>query len=381
MFIKAKPPRATTGMSGVALEEAERFRQEASEEVDREQKILDKVNQPRKGFTVGWIIAFIILGISVYILFLNEIGFLFWILMAFILYGFNFVIWFLPTSRNKADKAEKEKLKLSGKSVKGPVRYILKKKKGLGVEIGLTMFLSGMVPLALSFFVLFGIGIIFGVYFAFARNLYDHNQALSVLVQIFVILAFFVALIILKPQERGFAQTARKLKGRYGSAQGRGRIMAIFIMAVVGIFLAALGLMFIGAILAPGGTWHELLSLMQEKGYYNTSILLLVFIAEVILMRHFQAVSGKRMANRLLTNRIDMIKEGTLRPLDGALSTASASKSPSIEQKVFEDAKTNFYSIVIYDIFEHNFFGYSPVYVVGPRISYVLNEDALAHVR
>jgi hypothetical protein len=37
--------------------------------------------------------------------------------------------------------------------------------------------------------------------------------------------------------------------------------------------------------------------------------------------------------------------------------------------------------VVIYDIFEHNFFGYNPVYVVGPRFAYLLNEDALAHIK
>jgi hypothetical protein len=157
--------------------------------------------------------------------------------------------------------------------------------------------------------------------------------------------------------------------------------LAIFIAALAALFVAALGLMFVGAILAPGGTWKELMAVMQENGYFNTLVLLLVLAAEVILMRHFQAVSGKRMAIRLLSDRIRRIEQGTLDPLDAAIARARSSGAASVERNVLEDAKTNFYSIVIYDIIEHNFFGYSPVYVVGPRIGYLLDEDVLAHVQ
>jgi hypothetical protein len=365
----------------VSVEDAERFKAEADTEITREQTILAKVNAPRKGFTFGWILVLVILGISVIVLFLKPVGVLFWILIAFILYGFNFIIWFIPTTRNKADEAEKQKLKISGKAVKGPLRYLLKKKKSLGVEIGFTMFLSGMVPLAMSFFVLFGIGIVLGLYFGFFRHIYDQSQVLAVIVQILVIMVFFAILVILRPQERGFAHTARKFKGQYSSAKGRGRIAAVFIIAAIGLFVAALGLLFIGAILAPGGTWKEIADKLRADGNFNVLLLLMVLVAELVIMRHFQAVSGRRMARRLLADRIQKIKEGTIQPLDAAISAAKASNSTAIEQNVMEDAKTAFYSIVIYDIFEHNVFGYSPVYVVGPRISYVLSEDALAHIK
>jgi hypothetical protein len=362
-----------------ALKNAEEFRAEVAREIEREQTILDKVNAPRKGFTIGWIIAFVILGLSTIVLFLNDVGYLFWVMISFILYGFNFLIWFLPTTRNKADEAEKQKLNVSKESVKGPVRYILKKKKGLGVEIGMTMFLSGMVPLAMSFFVLFGVGIIFGIYFGFAKQLYDQSKALAMLIQILVILLFFVILLVLKPQERGFVKTARKFKGKIGSA--RGRVAGLFFIAIAGLFVAALGLLFIGAILAPGGTWNEVWAKLVANGNANLFILVLVFIAEVVIMRHFQAVSGRRMARKLLAARIANIREDALAPMDRIIAEAKAAKKDRVDEAALEEAKTAYFSVVIYDIFEHNFFGYNPVYVVGPRMSYLLNEDALAHIK
>jgi hypothetical protein len=363
------------------LEKAVDFRKDVAGEIDREQTILDKVNAPRRGFTIGWIIAFIILGLACIALFLNDVGFLFWVMIAFILYGFNFLIWFLPTTRNKADEAEKAKLKVSKEAVKGPVRYIIKKKKGLGVEIGMTMFLSGMVPLAASFFVIFGVGIAFGIYFGFMKALYDQTNALAILIQILVILLFFVILVVLKPQDRGFVKTARKFKGHIGTAKGRGRITGLLVIAIAGLVMAALGLLFIGAILAPGGTWNELWAKLQENGNANLIILILVFIAEVVIMRHFQAVSGRRMARKLLASRIETIREDALAPLDKIIADAKTAGKGQVDEAAFDDVKTAFYSVVIYDIFEHNFFGYNPVYVVGPRFAYLLNEDALAHIK
>ena len=39
-----------------------------------------------------------------------------------------------------------------------------------------------------------------------------------------------------------------------------------------------------------------------------------------------------------------------------------------------KDLKKKYYSIAIYDIIRQDIFGYSPVYLVGPRLRYVLDE-------
>ena len=348
-----------SGGKKIGLEEAKCFRLEVLKEIERERQMLAKVNKPRKGFTIGWAVAFIILGLAVAILFQNPVGFLFWVLIAFILYGFNFLIWFIPTTR-KGEGEEKAKLKVSGETFKGPILYLIKKKKGLGAEIAITMFLSGMVPLALSFFVLFGIGIVLGVYFGLIGSLYDHDMTLGLIFQMIVILVFFIILVILKPQERGFAQTARRIKDDFASARRKGKVALIFIIAIIGLFVAVLGLLFAGAILAPGGTWKEILSTLGINGYYNSLVLLLVFITELILMRHFQAVSGRRMANKLLNDRIQKLKKNSLEPIEAAISHAEGANASSISRNVLENAKTSFYSVVIYDLYEHNLFGYSP---------------------
>jgi len=39
-----------------------------------------------------------------------------------------------------------------------------------------------------------------------------------------------------------------------------------------------------------------------------------------------------------------------------------------------------FYSLMLYDIYRMDFFGRSPVYLVGPRKKYVFDEKVLCHV-
>jgi len=363
------------------LEEAERFRQEVMEEVRREERMLADVNEPRRGEAWGLFLSLIILMLAAFIVVIHPIGFLFWALVAFLLYSFNFIIWFIPTTKGTVHQEGWGKGGLSLRSVKDPFRYILQKKKVLGLEILMTMFLSGMVPLALSFFVLFGAGMIFGFYYGFIASVSDPVSAVNLIVQMIVILLFFILLVLLEPQERGLARTALRFKGRFESARSESVTAGLFVIAVVGLFFAIFGLLFIGAILFPGGTWEELLTFMQIEGDAELMILVVVFIAEIVLMRHLQSISGRRMSRALLDDRINSIRMDALTPVEDAISHAREVGSYTIGCDILDRAETSFYSIVIYDLFEHNFFGHWPVYVVGPNMSIVLDENALAHVR
>jgi hypothetical protein len=54
---------------------------------------------------------------------------------------------------------------------------------------------------------------------------------------------------------------------------------------------------------------------------------------------------------------------------------------PPVEKQGQLDAlRKEFYSIAIYDIVEHDFFGRSQVYLVGPRLRYVLDDRVLTRL-
>ena len=56
----------------------------------------------------------------------------------------------------------------------------------------------------------------------------------------------------------------------------------------------------------------------------------------------------------------------------------TAPNDPSIVASL-KYLKKKYYSIVIYDIIQQDIFGYSPIYLVGPRLRYVLDEGVLSH--
>ncbi len=361
------------------LEEAERVRREVLAEVDREERMLDAVREPLRGEGMGWLVSALIVAVAVIVILLYPVGLLLWVLVTFLLYSFNFIIWFLPTTRRR-QKATADRTDLSLRTIKGPLRYIVRKKKGLGVEILLTMFLSGMVPLAASFFVLFGVGILFCLYFGFVVHVTDQERAMGLILQMAVILLFFVLLLALRPQERGLALTARRMRSHYERARVEGVLAWTVAVAVIALFVSLTGLLFIGAVLFPGGTWEGILAFLQIEQGSQVLVLAVVLSAELVLMRHFQALSGRKMARALLRDRITRIRQSALVPLTEAIDHARRSGEGYVEAAVIDGAERSFYSIVIYDLFEHNLFGRSPVFVVGPNVSVVLDENALAHV-
>jgi hypothetical protein len=151
-------------------------------------------------------------------------------------------------------------------------------------------------------------------------------------------------------------------------------------MAIIGIIIAVISIIGIGAILIPGATYSKLVDFFRENGDSNFLLLLTAFVLVFIIMRHFQAVSSRRMASNLVRSKIDDLKSKCLEPLDGIIKRAKASPDSVFDDAMFEKVKESYYSNVIYDLFESNFFGYSPIYLVVPRMDFLLDEKVLFYV-
>ena len=50
------------------------------------------------------------------------------------------------------------------------------------------------------------------------------------------------------------------------------------------------------------------------------------------------------------------------------------------KQTALEDLKGRYYSIAIYDLIDQDIFGYSPIYLFGVRLRYVLDEDVIQYI-
>ena len=109
---------------------------------------------------------------------------------------------------------------------------------------------------------------------------------------------------------------------------------------------------------------------------HGLDVFSLVFImgAQVVIMRHFHGVSSRKMAINMLNKRIETLRKDILGKIDEG---TSPDKHRDVE---IETARVKYCSIVLYDITEHSFFGYAPVYMVAPGIRYAKDDKVLNSV-
>jgi len=354
----------------------EGLRSEVRTEIAHEERLLARVKQPNRGYTMGYIAVVVLLAVIVLIIFAQPNGILLWLIVAFILYSFNYIILFLPTTRKRRSEDACRRSYQIGDILK-PVKFLLAHKRKLAIEVSLTMFLGGMVPLAASFFVIFGIGLFFALYFGYITGSMDPLVAQNIVIQILFIIFFFIMMLILEPHSQGFTRIATSMRGRISAARERSRAAFIGIMALAGLIIAVVAILFIGAMLLTGGTLGQLISV--EK-WGNLLLLILIFAIEIAVMRHFQAVSSRRMVRGLLEERLRSMRKDVLEPLEALVVRLSGKEVVGKDKEILEQLKRGFFSIATYDIVELNFFGYSPIFVVGPKLKYLLDPQVIPYL-
>lgn len=346
-------------------------------EIEIEERMLQKTSKPVKGTVFGYALTFILIFVCIALIFIYPEGAIAWFIITFVLYSFNFIIIFLPTTRK--GKVDESCRRTIGWDALQPIKFLLKKKKKLAVEVGLTMFLGGMVPLALSFFVLFGIGFFLAIYFAFIVTDLSSGVAWSVIIQISVIILFFVVMMLIRPDAQGLTRIARSFRNRLDVARQRSRWDTMAIVLVIGLIIVGLAMLFVGALLLTGGVLAQVIG---EGGRVGLNLFLIIIIsaAELVILRHFQVVSSKKMAKTLLKKRLTILKKDVLEPLTALLDQAKQTGDESYNVEEFERIKINFFNVVVYAVFELNLFGYSPVYIVGPNVKYLMDERVIPYV-
>jgi hypothetical protein len=355
----------------------EGLRGEVIEEIESEEGMLQRLSKPVPRSISINAMALLLIAVGIILILIFPAGVIAWFIVAFVLYSFNFIILFLPTTRK--GKRDESCRRTIGRDSLAPINYLLKKKRKLAVEVGLTMFLGGMVPLALSFFVLFGVGLLLIIYFAFLAVSLDPSVAWSIIIQVLVIILFFIVMVLIRPDTQGLTRIARLFHNRYEVARQKSRWYTVAIVLGIGLVAVGLSMLFVGAILLTGGVLGKVIT---EGGRTGVSLLLiiLVFVVELVVMRHFQAVSSRRMARTLIGNRLEILRKDVLEPLTALLNQGKYADQEGYNKEEFERIKTNFFNVVIYAVYELNLFGYSSVYIVGPNVKYLIDERVLPYV-
>jgi hypothetical protein len=351
------------------------FRKEVAAEVACEEEMLQKLKEPRSNEKYGHLASFVLTSLVIVLIFMQNSIFILWLIIAILLYSYNFVIMLIPTTTERIRPDDKELAPVIDKERKWLAFRLLLKKKKLAIEIGLTILLGGMVPLSLGFSIIFGLAMFFAVYFGFLAHVIAGQAALLMVVQITFIIMFYVLMLLIEPQAQGITKIAISFKQKFDSARSKGRkAYFIIVLAMIGVITVA-GVLVIGAMLLPGLILPSFFADINMFPNVDLTLIALVFVSQLVIMRHFQGIMSRWMAVNLLKTRLNDLNMEVLGKLDGL--EAMPEDEGTLAQ--LKGLKKKYYSIAIYDVIRQDLFGYSPVYMVGPRLRYVLDEGVIEH--
>jgi hypothetical protein len=190
---------------------------------------------------------------------------LIWLIVGLLLYSYHFLILLLPITTECSRPKEKARLVEDGKD-----------HRWLAIEIGLTVFLGGMVPLTLSFTVILGLGLLLLAYFVLTAYAIADGLAFLVTLQVSLIVFFYALMNILRPQAQGITVLAKAWRARIGLARSRGWAATTMVLMVILGLVTASAILFVGALILPGVTLASLF--VSVGGLTLEDMLLLVLV-------------------------------------------------------------------------------------------------------
>ena len=348
------------------------------DEIKREEGLVERVKKRSKGQVLGTLLASVFIVVGAALIYLKPSTLFLWLIVGILLYSYNFVILLIPTTTVEKtkikDRIDVQKLYVQFKEI---ATHLIFRRRRLAIEVGLTIFLGGMVPLALSFSIIFSIGMIYAINFGFLTNIIGAQLAGDIAAQIVLILLFYVLMLVLEPHAQGITRIARTIRAKLKEAHSNNKLEFVLLSALVGVLLLVCVVLFFGAILLPGNTLLQLFSEDDMPLVFDIPDLIIIFIAQLVIMRHFQGISSRWMALSILKARIGEMKNEVLMPLNRCINDDGKSHQDEYIPDLGE-IKTKYCGLAIYDVTEQNFFGYGSIFLVAPRLRYALDDAVLA---
>jgi hypothetical protein len=240
----------------------------------------------------------------------------------------------------------------------------------------LTLLLGGIIPVSLSFTIIFGLAMFFAIYFGFFTHIIAPETINFIVIQITLIILFYGMMLILKPQAQGLTKIGRSFRQKIINARARGKgAYLVLLLTITGLVSVASVLVF-GAMILPGFLLPPLYQDLNLFPAIDIPTIIVVFAIQLVVMRHFQGIISRRLVLKRLENRISEFNNDVLVKLEELESLQEGDK----KEAVLEDLKSKYYSIAIYDLIEQDIFGYSRIYLFGLRLRYMLDEDVITHI-
>jgi len=349
-------------------EAASDLREQASEEIEFERDLLQRLTARQRGTLLSNILVIVLIGLMIAAILVQPYVFLLWIFVGFLIYSYNFIIILIPTTTTRIRPGEQSVLKNTDKEARWLAIRLLLKNKRLAVEVGLTVFLGGMIPLVLSFAVIFGITAVFAVYYGFVVGFITIHTATTVLIQIGFVFLLYSVIYLLEPMSQGRSRLAALYAGR-GHTRRTARTVATVVLAIVVLLGLLTSLLGLWALLLPAVTMQALIEAYELLDRFDLFLFVVVLAAQLMVMRYIQGFASRRMA----VNRINM----RILTISNIVASLDRIGDQENMEEELRSLRRQFYNIAIYDIVEHDIYGNLPVYLIGPRLRYLLDSKVL----
>lgn len=345
------------------------LRSEVSEEIVFEESLLRRLKAPRRQERLVHTIVAALVALIVAAMLEQPYVFLVWIFVGSLVYSYNFIILLIPTTTARIRPGEQGEIGNVDNQTRWMAVRLLLRNRQLALEIGLTVFMGGMIPLAWSFAAIFGITALFAAYYGFVVGFITERTAVTVLAQIAFVFLLYSLIYLMEPRTQGISKLAALDRG--GEAGGSVLRSAVTVL-LAGVVLLGLLTSLLGfwALLLPAVTIPALMEAYELLDRFDLILFILVLAAQLLVMRHIQSYASRRRAIGILELRIL-----ALRGIEGQLAAL-----PQEDGGALASLRRRFLSLAIYDIVEHDIYGTLPVYLVGPRPRYVLDAGVVSEL-
>ena len=357
-------------------EDLNSFKKEVSAEIASEERMLHELQTPTSNDVYGHLISVGLIVLIAALIFRQNSIFILWLIIAILLYSYNYLIFFIPTTVESIRPDDKDVAPILIKERKWFALRLLLKKRRLAIEIGLTILLGGVLPLSLSFSIIFGLGLFFALYFGFFTTIIAPETINFIVIQIILIILFYGMMQIIKPQAQGITKIGRSFSNKLNLARKKGKAAYFVVVLTMASVIYVAGVLVFGAMILPGLLLPPLLENLNLFSTIDIPMMVLVFVIQLVIMRHFHGIISRRMAVKRLKNRLLDFNNDVMSGLNELESFRDGEK----KEDILEDLKSRFYSIAIYDLIEQDIFGYSRIYLFGLRLRYMLDEEVIAHI-
>ncbi|HJK66266.1 MAG TPA: hypothetical protein O0X03_00540 [Methanocorpusculum sp.] len=284
-----------------------------------------------------------------------------WIVGSFFIYMFYFFLMMIPSLGSDSSSH------LTSTHTQIQIREFLRlanllktvrKNKVTFIEIFWNAFLINAKPLAKGFAIIYLIDMVCAV-ILYAEEMIDLHLLIIVCFQILLIFVFYAKIVRSKPDTPGFFVPRNQ-----ETVSPETETAKIKIWLYISLFAMITGLLVVGAMLFPGITLNNYLSVISILPSEYPMILILVLLVQAVIIRYFQGIESRTLMETLNASHIAALKDDLLPRV----------KTAGPEQ--LNDLQREFLILRMNKLMVQEFFHRFPVYAIVPNFLLIADPEA-----